>query len=323
MFAPPKRPLVVAMLLFFSLEMPALADSVGFRNLRIHDPSTPIYADGTWWVFGTGKHILSARSNDLITWQRIGSVLASPPAWAASVVPGNKDSYYWAPDLIRIGGRYLLYYSVSEFGKNTSAIALVTNTTLDANAPGHQWIDRGIVIKSGKNDSYNAIDPSLLLDSDGRLWMVFGSFWHGLFLIELDPSTGLRLQPETKPIHLAYATEIEAATLYQRLDYYYLFFNEGLCCKGSSSAYRIRVGRSRSVTGPYLDDTGRDLRDGGGREFLGTQGNFIGPGHVGLVRDGTSEWATMHFYDGTRNGQPMLGIRRLAWSGDGWPHIAD
>ncbi len=314
--------LAVALFLQSSF-LSAAGEPTGFRNLRIHDPSTPIRAEGSWWIFGTGKHIASARSDDLLSWKRIGPTLARAPAWAHEVARANKEDYYWAPDLIRIGEHYLLYYSVSEFGKNTSAIALATSPNLDPTTSGHTWTDRGIVIRSGKEDDYNAIDPSVLRDKDGRLWMAFGSFWRGLFLIELDPATGLRLDPNAAPVHLAFAKEIEAPTLYQRGDYYYLFFNEGLCCKGLGSTYRIRVGRSRSITGPYLDDTGRDLREGGGREFLGTQGKFIGPGHVGLIRDNGSEWATMHFYDGTRNGQAMLGLRRLSWTDDGWPVVAD
>jgi arabinan endo-1,5-alpha-L-arabinosidase len=225
--------------------------------------------------------------------------------------------------VIRVGERYLLYYSVSEFGKNTSAIALATSPSLDPAAPDQQWTDRGIVLRSGTGDDFNAIDPTVLHDVDGRLWLAFGSFWRGIFLVELNPATGLRLAPDSPLQQLAAAKEIEAATLYRRDGDYYLFFNEGLCCRGKASTYHVRVGRSHVVTGPYLDDQGRDLREGGGREFIGTQGDFIGPGHVGLLRDGEEEWVSVHFYDGTRNGAPTLGLRRLGWTADGWPQITD
>lgn len=296
----------------------------GNRNLIVHDPATPVFAEDSWWVFGTGRRILVAKSPDLIDWSILPPALSSLPPWSAEIAPGNKRSHFWAPDLVRIGGLWHLYYSVSEFGKNTSAIGLATSPTLDPSAPGHVWTDRGIAIRSGPGDHYNAIDPSVLAAADGRLWMAFGSFWGGLFLVELDPATGLRLAPDS-PVHpLAYSAEIEAPTLYQRGEYYYLFFNEGLCCKGVASTYRILVGRSRSVTGPYLDDRGRDLRDGGGRDFLAAEGDAIGPGHAGLYRDSKGvEWLSFHFYDRTRQGIPYLGVRRLAWTDDAWPLIPD
>lgn len=315
------RPLFI--LLISALAAGSLAAEPRSR-LRVHDPSTLVRADGTWWVFSTGRLLQAARSTDLRQWEKLPSPLVAAPAWAREVAPGNKKDYYWAPEVIRRGDRWFLYYSVSEFGKNTSAIGLATATTLDPKAPGHGWTDQGIVIRSGAGDRFNAIDPSLLSDRDGRLWMAFGSFWDGLFVVELDPKTGLRLAPDS-PLHrVASGREIEAATLYRRGDYYYLFFNDGLCCRGKDSTYRIRVGRSRTVTGPYLDDHGRDLVAGGGVPFLSTKDDFIGPGHAGLLADADGrEWVSVHFYDGARNGAPTLGLRRLGWTEDGWPLVID
>ena len=299
-----------------------VAEPTGKRDLRVHDPSTIVQEDGVWWVFATGRQILTASSPDLKTWTRQKSALAEPPAWALEVAPGNQRHHYWAPDVIRVGNLYHLYYSVSEFGKNTSAIALATSPALDPGNPRHGWTDRGIVIRSGPDQNYNAIDPAVLLDK-GRLWMAFGSFWGGIFLVELDPVTGLRLDPDADPLPLAWGHEIEAPALYRHDGYYYLFVNAGLCCRGVDSTYRVRVGRSRSVTGPYLDDQGTDLRKEGGREFLGTEGAFIGPGHVGILHDGDQEWVSVHFYDGTNDGAPTLALRRLGWTADGWPVIKD
>jgi arabinan endo-1,5-alpha-L-arabinosidase len=301
----------------------AAAEPTGRRSLRIHDPSTIVAADGAYWIFGTGKRVLAAKSTDLLAWTRLAPALPAAPAWALEIAPGNKDAHYWAPDVIKIRDRYHLYYSVSEFGKNTSAIGLATSPTLDPSSPDYRWEDRGIVIRSGADDDFNAIDPSVLLDAGGRLWMAFGSFWGGLFLVELDPATGLRLAPDSPLHHLADSAEIEAPTLVRRGDYHYLFINEGLCCRGKASTYRIRVGRSRAITGPYLDDQGRDLRAGGGREFLGTSGDFIGPGHPTILNENGREWVAVHFYDGTRDGQPTLALRRLAWTDDGWPRVSD
>lgn len=312
--------LVLALLAPFAA---SAAEPVGRRDLRVHDPSTIVRAEGAWWLFGTGQRLLVARSPDLRTWRRVGPAFPNAPAWAAEVAPGNKRAHYWAPDVIRAGGRWLLYYSVSEFGKNISAIALATSPVLDPADPAHKWKDEGIVLRSGQQDDFNAIDPSLLLDRDGRLWMAFGSFWAGLFLVELDPATGLRLDPSAPPVQLAWSEQIEAPTLYQRGDYTYLFINEGYCCRGRDSTYRVLVGRSRAVTGPYLDDKGVDLRERGGRLLLGTRGDFIGPGHATVVDDVDRQWLSVHFYDGSRNGAPTLALRRLAWTDDGWPHVEE
>ena len=301
----------------------AAADPVGRRDLRIHDPSVIVRSEGAWWVFGTGNRILAARSPDLRSWKRLDPALDAPPAWAAEVAPNNKRSHFWAPDVIRVGKRWLLYYSVSEFGKNTSAIGLASSPVLNPSDPAHKWKDEGIVIRSGPKDDFNAIDPSVLLDRDGKLWMAFGSFWSGLLLVELDPATGLRRDPSAAPIQLAWSEKIEAPTLYRRGDYYYLFVNEGLCCRGKESTYRVLVGRSRSVQGPYLDDKGTDLRERGGRLVLGTEGDFIGPGHATVVEDAGKQWLSVHFYDGTRDGASSLALRRLEWTADGWPRVAD
>lgn len=295
----------------------------GRRDLRIHDPTTPVFAEGAWWIFGTGRKLLAARSDDLQTWTRLDPALREPPAWALTVAPGNQRQHYWAPDLVKIGTRWHLYYSVSEFGKQTSAIGLATSPTLDPTHPDHGWTDEGIVIRSAEGDPYNAIDPSVLTDAEGRLWMSFGSFWRGLYLFELDPKTGLRLDPAGPMHHLAYSPQIEAPTLIHHGDYYYLFINKGFCCRGIDSTYHIEVGRSRIITGPYLDHTGRNLLEGGGRPVLATQANLIGPGHIGIFKVEKETWASMHFYDGTREGAPHLALRRVRWTDDAWPEIAD
>jgi arabinan endo-1,5-alpha-L-arabinosidase len=320
MFPRVLTPLTSVILLF----TPAYAgEPVGRRDLRVHDPSTLVRtADGVWWLFATGRQIISARSTDLQNWTYHDPVLTEPPKWALEVAPGNTKHHYWAPDVIKLGGLYHLYYSVSEFGKNTSAIALATSPTLDPGAVGYGWKDRGIVIRSGVGNDYNAIDPALLHDA-GRLWMAFGSFWGGIFLVELDPSTGLLLAPDAEPKQLAWSKEIEAPTLHRRGDYFYLFVNQGLCCRGKDSTYRLLVGRSRVITGPYVDDAGKDLREGGGRFLLGSSGDFIGPGHIGLLLDGEKGLASMHFYDGSKNGTPTLALRGLSWTDDDWPEIRD
>ena len=229
---------------------------------------------------------------------------------------------FWAPDVARIGDRYLLYYSVSSFGKNTSAIALATNTTLDPADPAFRWVDEGIVVRSAPPDKFNAIDPAITRDAEGRLWLVFGSFWSGIKLVELDPATGKRLTPAA-PLHaLAHQKEIEAAFIYRHGDHYYLFVNHGKCCRGLESTYHIVVGRAEKITGPYLDREGKALLAGGGTPVLDPDGPFIGPGHAGIYAEEGREWFGCHFYDGTTpRGTPAFALRPLTWDAGGWPVV--
>lgn len=295
--------------------------ALGSRDIRAHDPSTLIECDGEYWIFHTGRGIPSWRSRDLVTWREGPRVFEQPPAWVAEAVPENRHASFWAPDLIRVGGRYLLYYSVSSFGKKTSAIALATNPTLDPASPAYRWVDEGIVVRSGPATNFNAIDPALFRDRDGRLWMSFGSYWSGLKLVELDPATGRQVAPETTPHALAHARSIEAVFIHRHGEHYYLFLNHGWCCRGVNSTYHIRVGRSPALTGPYVDRDGRPLLEGGGTLLLGSEGPFIGPGHAGIVSVGGKEWFGCHFYDATQQGRATYALRPLTWDAGGWPVV--
>jgi arabinan endo-1,5-alpha-L-arabinosidase len=286
-----------------------------------HDPSTIVKCRGEYWTFTTGRGVTSLRSKDLVQWEPGPAVFPQPPKWITQVVPTQRG-HFWAPDVILHDGRYLLYYSVSAFGKRTSAIALASNPTLDAGDPAYRWTDLGIVVQTDERNDYNAIDPSVVHGKNDTLWMAFGSFWSGIKLIQLDPKTGKRIAPDS-PIHsIAYKEQIEAVALVRRGDWFYQFVNWGYCCRGVRSTYNIRVGRSRDVTGPYLDRDGVDLSKGGGSLVLGTEGSFIGPGHAGILEDGAKSWLSYHFYDGTQNGRPRLAVRPLEWTADGWPRPA-
>jgi arabinan endo-1,5-alpha-L-arabinosidase len=293
---------------------------LGSRGVRVHDPSTIVKSKEDYWVFYTGRGVPSYRSKDLIHWEEGPRVFTSAPAWIAKALPENGGRMnFWAPDVIQVGERYLLYYSVSRFGKNTSAIALVTNPTLDPGDAKHAWSDQGIVVRSGQGDDFNAIDPAVVRDASGGLWMAFGSFWSGIKLIQLDPATGMRIAPDSPMHSLARYDSIEAPFIYRHGESYFLFVNWGRCCRGVESTYNVRVGRSAGITGPYLDREGKDLLEGGGSLLLETDGAFIGPGHAGILKAGDDHWLSMHFYDGTRRGAGTLAIRRLRWDADGWP----
>jgi alpha-galactosidase len=292
---------------------------LGKRPIRVHDPSTIVKCKDEYWIFYTGRGTPSYHSKDLIDWKPGPRVFEQAPSWVATAVPGNRNMNFWAPDIMYLGNRYLLYYSVSTFGKNTSAIALATNPTLDPADPAYRWTDEGIVVQSSSVDNFNTIDPAITPDAEGRLWLAFGSFWSGIKLIQLDPATGRRLASDPTIYPLAYHKSIEASYIYRHGNFYYLFVNWGICCRGLDSTYEIRVGRSEKITGPYLDKQGRDLQQDGGSLFLATDGPFIGPGHAGIIQEGGKYWLSCHFYDATQGGSPAFAIRPLQWTTDGWP----
>jgi arabinan endo-1,5-alpha-L-arabinosidase len=294
------------------------------RGVVTRDPSSIVKCKDEYWVFHTGRGIPTFRSKDLVKWERGPAVFQTAPEWIATNVPENRNMSYWAPDIIQVGDRYLLYYSVSSMGKMTSAIGLATNPTLDPNDPAYKWTDEGIVVQTREGqpgDAYNAIDPALFQDTDGSLWMVFGSYWTGIKLIQLDPKTGKRIAPDSPMTSLAYNESIEAAHISRHGDHYYLYVNWGSCCRGTNSTYNIRVGRSKTVTGPYMDKAGVDLLKSGGSVFLpNINGPLIGPGHAGTLKTNGKTWFTSCF-EGNLNmdGRATLAIMPLSWTADDWP----
>ena len=297
-------------------------------NLNTHDPSTMIKHGNRYYSFNTGNYIDSKWSTNRLHWVN-GPDVFSPstlPAWTTAAVPGF-TGHIWAPDIAYFNGKYHLYYSCSTFGSQVSAIGLVTNPTLDPNDPNYEWTDQGPVLQSGNGNNYNAIDPSILLASDGTLWMAFGSFWEGIKMIQLDPATGKRISPISPVYSLARrlpSTAAEAPCLIERDGMFYLFVNWDTCCQGLDSTYQIRVGRSTSVTGPYRDRNGVDMYQGGGTLVLESTGKFVGPGHAGVFVENGTNWLTYHYYDAmTANGTARLGMTRLHWTEDGWPVVTN
>ncbi|MGV3533038.1 MAG: arabinan endo-1,5-alpha-L-arabinosidase [Chthoniobacteraceae bacterium] len=291
---------------------------------KVHDPSKIVTIGGVRRFFSTGGGVSLFRENADGKWLPEGRIFAERqfPKWHEELVPGNRG-HLWAPDVVQIGDRFFVYYSVSTFGKNISAIGLAVGKSLDPASPDWHWEDRGPVLTSRREDRFNAIDPDLFRDAagDGSLWMTFGSFWDGIHLVELDRVTGQRLDPAKPPVRLVYAPEIEAPFLHRRGEYYYLFVNWGKCCRGVDSTYEIRVGRSLSIEGPYLDQGGTDMRKGGGTLILESEGRWIGPGHPSIHEEGGSEMLVHHCYDRELGGRSRLRMLPLKWDEQGWPAV--
>ena len=279
-------------------------------NLGTHDPSM-ILANGIYYQYATGNGIGYKTSNNLTVWTGQPDVFSSIPAWVAGSVSGVTN--IWAPDISFWGGQYHLYYAVSTFGTNKSCIGHATRASLTSGS----WTDHGSVICSnvGTTDNWNAIDPNVILDDTGQAWMDFGSFWNGIMLIKLD-STGARMGT-TAPQNIARNSSIEAPFIIHTCDYYYLFVSFGSCC-GNPYDYNIRVGRSTSVTGPYVDKAGTNMLNSGGTLLVTGNSTWHAPGHNAVIMTPNGAYNIYHALDSS-NANPTLRISPLALDAQGWP----
>jgi arabinan endo-1,5-alpha-L-arabinosidase len=292
---------------------------------RVHDPVIAQEA-GTYYVFSTGSRIPFICSKDKISWEFCGRVFESNPAWIRDINPKLVD--IWAPDISFFDNRWHLYYAASNFGSQNSAIALATNVTLDPKSPDYKWIDQGIVLRSLPGDQWNAIDPNLVLDEKGEPWLAWGSFWQGLWMRKIDRATGQLDANNPTLHHLAdrstgpdHTPAIEGAFIVFREGKWYLFASFDQCCQGINSTYNVRVGRSDTLTGPYIDRDGIPMTKGGGTLILSAYGQWKGPGHNGMLIENGVYWMVYHAYDAKQIGIPKLRIESIAWDAEGWPTL--
>ncbi|KDN41095.1 hypothetical protein RSAG8_07649, partial [Rhizoctonia solani AG-8 WAC10335] len=280
----------------------------------VHDPSMCRDSSGTYFLFGKCVNIPVRTSTDRKNWSYVGTVWSSGQATWTDTYTGMTDGSLWAPDCTYKNGEFYLYYAASTFRNQKSAIFFAKSTT---GLPG-SWTNQGLVISSSSSNDYNAIDPNLIIDGS-NWWLTFGSFWTGIKLVQLEPSTG---QPSSSTIYsIAQRTAdggaLEAPVIVKNGSYYYLFTSWDKCCSGTSSTYNIRVGRATSITGPYVDQSGVALTSGGGTLVLATHGPIYGPGGQSVFQD-TDAWVIdYHYYTSTG---PLLGINLLNFS-SGWPVV--
>lgn len=306
----------------------ALAAQVG-----VHDPVMTKEKD-RYYLFSTGPGISFYSSTDMKHWKPEGRVFKDGPAWAKNAAPTFND-HIWAPDIYHHDGKYYLYYSVSGFGKNTSAIGVTVNRTLDPRAPDYKWEDQGLVVQSVPGrDLWNAIDSHVIDDEDGAPWMSFGSFWGGLKLVKLDPSRtkvaepqewstiARRERPAFTPDEEAAPAQIEAPFIFRKNDWYYLFASWDLCCKGKDSTYKVVVGRAKSVKGPYLDRAGVDMNHGGGTLVIAGDKDWVGLGHNSAYTFEGKDWMVLHAYETADKFKQKLKVLEMRWDDAGWPVLA-
>jgi arabinan endo-1,5-alpha-L-arabinosidase len=301
-------------------------------DVRIHDPVL-IRERDTFHLFGTGRGIVAFSSTDLRHWKKEAPVFDSPPAWIASVVD-NFQGRFWAPDISFHDGVYYLYYCVSTGGKIRSAIGVATNRTLDRRSADFRWVDHGIVVESVPyRDLWNAIDPQLIVAADGTPWLAFGSFWAGLRLVKLAadrlrlavPQQWRSLAKRERSVLIDDAepepASIEAPFIFRRNSWYYLFASWDHCCRGVNSDYKVVVGRSRDIAGPYVDASDERMDKGGGTLVIAGNQRWPGIGHNSVYTFDGRDYFVAHAYDARDRGWSKLKILELQWNADGWPQV--
>ncbi|GAA1876295.1 family 43 glycosylhydrolase [Myceligenerans crystallogenes] len=276
-----------------------------------HDPSV-VKVNGRYLMGFTANGVGLKTSTDRTRWTDAGAAFPGGAPWTTPYTNGNLN--LWAPEIRYANGQYYMWYSASSFGSNKSAIFLATSPSGNSGT----WTNRGIVIESTTSSDFNAIDPAVTVDQSGNWWMSFGSFWSGIKMIRLDPSSGLRSGTSFYGIAGRGGGAIEAPTIHYKNGYYYLFVSFDLCCRGADSTYRVMAGRSTSITGPYVDKNGVAMTSGGGSEILAGHGSVHGPGHQTVLADSDADVLFYHYYNDA--GTAQIGINLLRYD-NGWPSV--
>ena len=306
-------------------------------DTTVHDPVI-IKEKGIYYIFCTGggrggAGVIPIRtSKDMRHWELAGFVFDKYPDWVKREIP-KAGGGAWAPDISFFQGKYHLYYAVSSFGVNESAIGLATNATLDPKSPNYKWEDLGLVVRSRTEDDFNAIDANLIVEDKNHVWLSWGSFWGGIKMRRINPATGKLSAEDTTLYSLASRPRstsrvtppvegaIEAPFIYRHGHYFYLFVSFDFCCRGAKSDYHVVVGRARKITGPYLDKTGKPMTEGGGSEIVpALSALWHGAGHEAVFQDGKTDYLLFHAYD-PKSGRPSLQISTMVWE-NGWPKAA-
>jgi arabinan endo-1,5-alpha-L-arabinosidase len=313
-------------------------DLVGDVGL-IHDP-TIIRQGSNYYVLSTdggqaGGFLPIFCSSDKINWKRCSQIFTTIPA-SLSTALGTTLTSLWAPDVSYFNGLYHVYFTASVFGTSNSVIGLVTSPTMNPTDPGYLWSYQGIILQSPNGSGYNAIDPSILVDTDStgvlsHVWLTYGSFFKGIAQREVNPLTGQLLLPQsTAPVQLATRPSVtgdpvEGPSLVKHNGFYYLFVSFGACCNSvfTTDTYQIAVGRGTSPQGPFTDMAGVPMLNGGGTILLQTAGEFTAPGGEDVLIDATDgDLIAFHALSNAQNGYDYLFVKSLTWPSD-WPVISN
>jgi len=278
----------------------ALSGAIG-----THDPG--ITKESIWWLgeTSTAGGIAIKYSADGKAWTQGVPIFSSGLSWWKEY-NGNTAST-WAPDISRFNGKTNVFYAVSTFGSTKSAIGLAQATSM---ATG-DWVDKGIVLSTAAGASINAIDPAFVTSASGTPFLTYGSWGNGIYITALNSST---MMPTGNSYRIATASGgLEGANIVYSGGYYYLFASKGICCQGASSTYKIVYGRSTSITGPYLDKSGVDMKNAGGTVLESSDSLYAASGGQSYANGVLAR----HRY-GISDGASLLFISDLSFS-SGWP----
>jgi len=317
--------LALAALIFASPTARAITPAMS-GTLNSADPSPIVWDGTTFYQFTTGTQgVWYSTSPNITAWTAGGYVSPTGtngvyPSWIETYVPSWTVGDIWAPDVVKIGSTYYMYYAVSSFGTSTSAIGLTKATSLTS----MNWQDQGMVVSSnGASNAINAIDPALFQDTNGNLWLSYGSYFGGIAVVQIDPST-MKVKSGSTPTVVAGGNPVganwEGSYITQSGGYYYLWANRGQCCEGVNSTYTIVVGRSSTVTGPYVNESGTALTANGANGTLmwGNVSNKLSPGGPGVLTQNGCNYFSYFYYDSNQSGNTFLDILDLTYAG-GWP----
>lgn len=295
---------------------PPLPDNL----VRAHDPE--LFYDGkTFHIVASHEGIVHYTSTDLLNWTRQPPLLPQSPQWVKDALKNDRPGI-WAPSIARLGDQFGVFYSGSTFGSQRSTIGLLTASSLDAKS----WKDAGKIVESFPRMPFNAIDPALVTTPDGKLFMAWGSWNRGIYGMWLDPKTGQPIDENAKPFHLAArpgSDALEAPYIHYHDGYYHLYTSFDFCCRGGASTYKLMVGRSKEITGPYVDRDGKPLLEGNASLVIRSCENWIGPGQCSVAEKDGKLWFAHHYYEGRMNGMPIVAIRPLYFDADGWPLVGE
>lgn len=278
------------------------------------DPTIIKASDGFFYLYATESRrgLPIYKSPNLVDWQFAGTAFTK-----ATRPDFEPKGGLWAPDIEYIDGKYVLYYSMSVWGGEwTCGIGAAV-----ADKPEGPFTDKGKLFRSNEIDVQNSIDQ-FFIEEDGKKYLFWGSF-RGIYAIELS-CDGLSIKPGAEKRKIA-GTAFEGTYIYKRDGYYYLFASIGSCCRGVESTYKLVVGRSESLFGPYLDKTGKDMMDNGYTIVVGPNERFVGNGHCSeIIQDNAgNDWIFYHGVDRNNPHGRILLLDQVKWDESGWPYIGN
>lgn len=280
-------------------------------DYSLPDPSIIKGEDGYFYLYATEdiRNLPIHRSKDLVNWEFLGTAFTDE----------NRPDFepnggIWAPDINKIGDKYVLYYSMSVWGGEwTCGIGCAVS-----DRPEGPFKDCGMMFRSNGIKVQNSIDP-FYIEDNGHKYLFWGSF-RGIYAIELSED-GLSLKSGSSPVQIA-GTAYEGTYIHKRGGYYYMFASIGSCCEGLKSTYTTVVGRSTSLFGPYLDKKGQSMMDNHHEILIHKNDSFVGTGHNSeIVSDSAgTDWLFYHAVSVANPDGRVLMLDKIDWI-DGWPSV--